>query len=520
MLAAKKVVNNTGYLYVRMIITILVSLYSTRLILSALGESDYGIFSLIAGVIALLSFINSGMSVATSRYISFYLGANYMEKLKAAFSSSVLLHLLIGITIVILLEIGGVFLFNGVLNIPEDRIHTAKIIYQCMVVSTFFSINAAPYSATIGSHENMLYLAVVGIVESFAKLGIAIVLVHAKTDKLILYGLLMAALSVLVRIVMSVYCQRKYEECRVKVRSHYQINLVKEMLLFAGWNVYSMFCYVLNTQGMNVLLNLFFGVKVNAAYGIANQVNGTLSSFSTNMIKAFLPQIFKSGGSGNNERMLKLSMLSSKLSIFLLALFALPIFLEMDFVINLWLKDVPEYTVIFCRLVLIICILQQPAAGLMAAITAVGNIKTYQLVTGSIQFFNIPIAYGLIKLGLPPYSVLIGSIFLEFINTSLVIWFAHTIAGLNVRYFVINTLGKSFLSVILAAFFALLVMLLLDKGLIRALTIGIITTSSLLILGKYIAFTRDENNKISEIITSIFISIKGILSRAGKAKLG
>ena len=182
------------------------------------------------------------------------------------------------------------------------------------------------------------------------------------------------------------------------------------------------------------------------------------------MIRAFLPQIFKSGGSGNNERMIRLARLSSKLSIFLLAVFVIPIFIEMNFVINIWLKEVPENTIMFCKLILIVCLLQQPAAGLMAAITAVGDIKNYQLVTGSFQFLNLPVAYVLIKAGLPAYFVLVGAIFLEFINTSLVIWFAYKVARLPLRDFVINTLLKSYLSVIMAFFFALLLYYLLNEG--------------------------------------------------------
>lgn len=476
---SKRVVKNTGFLYGRMLITIFISLYSTRLILSALGEVDYGIYSLIGGIIALLSFINSSMSISTSRYISYYLGANDEHKLKSAFNTSVVLHLIIGLSVVLLLEIGGLFLFNGFLNIPADRLGTAKIVYQCMIVSTFFSINAVPYGATINSHENMLFLSLVGIFESVVKLGIALLLIGANGDKLVLYGILMACLSIMLRIFMSAYCQRKYEECRTKIKSFFDIRLLKEMLSFAGWNGYSLFCFVVNNQGMTILLNLFFGVVVNAAYGIAKQVNGVLSSFSTNMIRAFLPQIFKSGGSGNNERMIRLARLSSKLSIFLLAVFVIPIFIEMNFVINIWLKEVPENTIMFCKLILIVCLLQQPAAGLMAAITAVGDIKNYQLVTGSFQFLNLPVAYVLIKAGLPAYFVLVGAIFLEFINTSLVIWFAYKVARLPLRDFVINTLLKSYLSVIMAFFFALLLYYLLNEGIFRAVVVGITSTISL-----------------------------------------
>jgi O-antigen/teichoic acid export membrane protein len=505
---AKRIVRNTGFLYGKMVITIFVSLYSTRLVLNALGIVDYGIYNLIGGIIALLSFVNSGMIVASGRYLSFYLGAGEKQKLNEVFSSSVVLHFIIGLIIVTALEIAGFFIFDGVLNIPFERIHTAKIIFQCMIVSTFFSINSVPYGASINSHENFLFEAMFGILESFIKLGIAILLITISGDKLILYAILIAAMTIIVRIIMGTYCHYKYEECRTKIRSNIKIKLLKEMLAFAGWNVFSLFCYVVRTQGLAVVLNLFFGVVVNAAYGIANQVSGTLSSFSTNMIKAFLPQIFKSGGSGNNERMLRLSMLSSKLSIYLLALFAIPLFIEMPFVLNVWLKTVPENTIIFCRLILIIGFLQQPTMGLMAAITTVGNIKVYQLVTGTFQFLNLPIAYGLIKLGLPAYFVLIGSISLEIINVYIVIWFAHKLAGLHMKNFLINTLLRALSSVALACIFALLIRFSLPEGILRTALVIIISTTSLFLFGKLIALTSEEYEKIKELFKSFYLNLR------------
>jgi O-antigen/teichoic acid export membrane protein len=508
---AKRIVKNTAFLYGKMLITIFVALYSTRLILSALGAIDYGIYNLIGGIIAMLSFINSGMIVATGRYISFYLGSGDIEKLKQVFSSSVILHAIIGVSIVVLLEIGGFFIFDGVLNIPTDRISTAKIIFQCMIISTFFSINAVPYGASINAHENFFFEAMIGILESFLKLGVAILLIRAKGDKLVLYGVLIAGLTIAVRITMGTYCHRKYEECRIHIRSHIKIDLLKEMLSFAGWNVFSMFCYVVRTQGLAVVLNMFFGVIINAAYGIANQVSGTLSSFSTNMIRAFLPQIFKSGGSGNNVRMLRLSMLSSKLSMYLLALFAIPVFIEMPFIINLWLKTVPENTIIFCRLILIIGFLQQPTMGLMAAITAVGNIKTYQLVEGLFQFFNLPIALGLIKLGLPAHSVLIGSISLEVINVCIVITFAHKLAGLDLKDFLVNTITRALSSIALASLFSLAIRFSFQEGFLRAFLVVFVSSSSLLLFGKLIALTSEEYKKVMELFKSFYLNVQGVL---------
>jgi hypothetical protein len=233
-----------------------------------------------------------------------------------------------------------------------------------------------------------------------------------------------------------------------------------------------------------------------------------LSSFSTNMIRAFLPQIFKSGGGGDNERMLRLSVMACKLSFYLLAFFAVPIILEMPFVLDVWLKTVPENTIIFCRLILILSLLQQLTVGLMAAITTIGNIKTYQITVGSFQILNLPVAWVLIKIGLPAYSVLVGSIFLEAVAAGLVVWFAHKVAGLNIRDFVINTLFKVILSVALAGVLAYLVVLFMGEGFLRAFLVGIVSTVSLVLLGITVALTTEEYIKIKDIVLSFYFRIK------------
>ena len=508
---AKRVIKNTGFLYGRMVITIFISLYSTRLILNALGEVDYGIFNLIGGVIAMLSFINGAMIIATQRYLSIHLGAGDAKKLKSVFSSSIILHLIISLIIVLLLETGGFFLFNGGLNIPADRIGTAKIIFHFMVISTFFTINAVPYDASINSHENMLFDALLGILESITKLGIAIWLVYSGFDKLILYGLLTAALTIIIRLVKSIYCSRKYEECRLSFKLNIDIGLLKEMVSFAGWNVFGLFCSVLKSQGLAILLNLFFGIVVNAAYGIANTVNSNIRAFSTNMIRAILPQITKSEGSGDRQRMLRLSVFESKMSFFLLAFFAIPIIVEMPFVLKIWLKSVPENAIIFCQLILVISLIYQITVGMMAAITSVGNIKVFQIVVGAVEIFNLPFAYALVKFGLASYWVFVGLIFLEVIAGGLKIWFAHKVAGLDINDFLIKTIMNSIISVAIAVVFASIIRYLLPEGFLRVIGVGFVSTMSLIISVRYIALTSGENEKIRETVLSLYYNARKIL---------
>lgn len=508
MKSANRVILNTGFLYGKVIITIFIALYSTRLILNALGEVDFGIFNLIGGVIAMLSFINGSMIIATQRYLSISLGAGDMDRLKDVFRSSVLLHLIISAAIVLLLEIGGLFLFHGALNIPADRIRTAKIIYHFMVISTFFTINAVPYDASINTHENMLFDAIIGIFESLIKLGIAIWLIYTNIDKLVLYGLLMALLTILIRVIKSTYCIRKYEECKVKIRSKTDIPLVKEMISFAGWNLFGYFCSVLKSQGLAILLNKFFGIKINAAYGVSNQVNSNVKVFSSNMIRAIMPQITKSEGGGDRERMLRLSVLASKMSFFLLAFFALPIIIEMPFVLRVWLKAIPENAIIFCQLTLVLSMMYQITIGTMTAVTSVGNIKAFQIAVGAIEIFNLPAAYVLMKLGLPAYYVFINSMFWEFIAGNIRMWYAHKLAGLNIKEYMFKTLFCSTVTVAISALLAYLLTVLFPEGFVRAFGVGVVTSVSLVVIGRYLVLTRGEYEKISEIVKSVLDKVK------------
>ena len=500
MSTANRVVVNTGFLYGKMLTTMFISLYSTRLILSALGVIDYGIFTLVGGVIGMLSFLNGAMTISTQRYLSFYLGASEINKLKSIFNSSVLLHLVIGLILILLLELVGIYLFNGILNIPSERIATARIVYHLMVVSTFFTINAVPYDAVINAHENFLFDALIGIFESVIKLGIAIWLIYTEVDKLILYGLLIAGLTIIIRIIKSIYCFRKFDECNVRIRTHFDKKLLIEMFAFAGWNLFGTLCSVVRNEGLAIVLNLFFGVVINAAYGIANQVNNQLSLFSTNMVKALYPQIVKSEGSRDRERMLRLAMLASKLSFFLLAFLAIPIIIETPFILNVWLKKVPENTIIFCRLILVLSMLQQLSVGLMTSITAVGKIKAYQIVIGSFLILNLPLSVGLIKLGFPAYSVFVGSILLECIAAGTRIWFAKKLVDLPSVFFLKRVVFDSILSVLLATLFAILPIFFLEEGILRVFLIVLISITFIALFGKHIALTQDENNRIKEFI--------------------
>jgi len=515
MRSSTRVAANTGFLYVKMIISAFIALYSTRLVLEALGISDYGIFSLVAGVIALLSFLNTAMTISTQRYLSFYKGAGDESKLKTIFSTSVILHLIIGIAVVLVIEIVGLFLFNGALKIPADRLGTAKIVFHFMAVSTFFTINAVPYDASINAHENMFFDAFVGIFESFIKLGVAIWLQYTKFDRLILYGLMFASVTIFIRIIKSSYCSWKYSECRIKRPLQVNQELIKEMISFAGWNLFGSFCSILRSQGLAVVLNLFFGILVNAAYSIAQQVNSQLISFSTNMLKALNPQIMKSEGGGDRSRMLRLSMLACKMSFYILSFFAVPFVLEMPYILDLWLKEVPDFAVVFCRLYIVLSMLQLMTYPLGTAIQSVGRIKYFQIIVGSLLILNVPLAFVLLKLGLPPYSVLIGGILLECVAGVIRMWLAHRIAGLTLIVYFKTTLFPSAISVLSSAVIALIPCLLMEESLLRFVITLLTSTMSLLFFARFVVLSDDENQKIKDIFLTFYSKARSAIGFAG-----
>jgi Na+-driven multidrug efflux pump len=494
-------------LYGRMLLTIGVSLYSTRLILNALGSTDYGIFNLIAGVIAMLAFLNTAMATSTQRYLSFHQGRNDSGILKKIFTNSLLLHILIGFIIVIGLEIASFFLFDGFLNIPRHRIESARVIYHFMVGSVFFTITVVPFISSLNAHENMLWIAVVSIVEALLKLVIALLLTNMTIDKLSIYGLLTALVSLLVLFLHMGYCLKKYEECTFDKFWLADKSLMKELTSFAGWNLFGSLCTLGRVEGFAILFNLFFGTLINAAYGIANQVAGQLSFFSVTILQALNPQIMKSEGADNRNRMLRLSMIASKFSFFLLAILAIPIIFEMNYILKFWLKNVPEFTVIFCRLILIGTLVNQLTIGLQSALQATGKIKAYQIIVGSLILFNLPLAYLLLKQGFSVYSTLISYIVIEFIACSLRILFLKKIAGLSITEYLSRVILREVFPILCSISVCFLVMKNFDMN--YRFLITIFLSSIVFIVSIYfVGLCKDEKDLVKDIFLNLIKKIK------------
>ncbi len=409
-----RIIFNTGILYIKIAINILLGLISTRWILLALGAEDFGIYNLVAGIIVMLSFLNVSLSCSTQRYLSVALGKQNNDLVNETFYNSVVLHFGLGLMIFLLFEIGGYSLIHWVLNIPADKEAVTYIVLQCMSVSSFFSIISSPYQAILNAHENQLASALLGISISVIKFVLAYYLLLYSGNRLVLYSVIMALISVLDIVVLRWYCSR-YSETKFKIHRITNHKYFKEIGTFSVWIMFNALCSLSYGQGVAMLLNVYFGVLINAAYGIANQINGQLQYATSSILLAFRPQIAKNVSQGYQNKMLELTYSSIKLSFFILAILVIPISLRLDFILNLWLKEVPAFTVAFTVFILLRTLLNQLTSGLYVAMESVGKIKTLQITSGILYLLILPISALLLEMGFPAYSVLVVVVVVEII---------------------------------------------------------------------------------------------------------
>jgi len=409
----RRIAKNTLMLYIRMLFTMAVSLYTSRVILITLGVEDFGIFNVVGGIITMLAFINGGMVSATQRYITFEICKGKEGQLSKVFSTSLQIHALISLIIVILGETVGLWFLNEKLVIPDERITAAFWVYQCSIVASVVNIMSTPYNADIIAHEKMQAFAYISVLEVVLKLLVVYLLVVLSWDKLIVYAILLLIVQMIIRYVYALYCSKHFEES--KYNHQIDKSLFKEMAGFAGWSFWGNLASVLYTQGLNMMLNIFFGPVVNAARGVAVQVQTSVQQFVANFQMALNPQITKTFAASKLDEMHNLMFRSARFSFFLLFFLTLPVLLETKFLLAIWLKTVPENTVIFTQLMIVISLIYTMANPCSIANQATGKVKVYQAVEGSILLMILPISYIALKLGAPAYAVFIVNLCMEFI---------------------------------------------------------------------------------------------------------
>ena len=498
--AAKRVAKNTGILYARLAITVFISLYSTRLILAALGVDDFGLFGLVGGVISMLGFLNNAMATATQRFVSIAQGTGDFDKVRQIFNMSSLLHWGVSVLVFFLLEGAGYIFFHGFLNIAPNRVEEAYMVYQFMVASTLMTIISVPYDAVIVSHENMKVEAILSVFEAILKLGIAFYVTYTSFDHLVAYGFLMAILSMLMLIFRRIYCHIVYPECNLKIILYFNKTLLKDIAQFAGLSFLACFSSMISVYGQTVILNLFFGTRVISAQNIATQISGQLRVFSFTLSKAINPVITKYEGAGERLKMIKVLIFGSKIGFLLQAILYIPFIIEMPTIMHYWIKNVPNFAIIFCRMLLINNLIGAFAGNLKDAISAVGKIRNYQIFSSILYISTISLSYLFFKLGFPPHYVYVSMFIFTILHVINNLFFASKIFQLSLKDYWKNFVLKFFIVCLITISISICPLLLFTNELIILASVFMLAGIVFLSCTWFIGFNTEERELIEKLV--------------------
>ena len=504
----KRIAKNVVMLYARMLIIMGVSLYTSRIVLNALGVDDYGIYNVVAGFVMMFTMISGSIGSAISRFITFELGKSNQKKLNAIFSTAIILQIVTGVFIFILVETGGVWFLTNKMVIPPDRMLAAQWVLQFSLFSLLINLICVPYNAVIIAHERMSAFTYISIIDVVGKLVIAYLITISAQDKLIIYALLMSSVALLIRLAYVIYCKRNFEECK-KIHFMFDKRLLKEMFGFAGWNFISIASTLMRNQGNNIVLNLFGGPAINAARGISVQVNNAVTSFSTNFMVALNPQITKSYANGDRDYMMNLIFKGARLSFYVLLLISLPVLLNTNYLLSIWLGIVPANTVLFIQLALILGMIEAISNPLITAMLATGKIRKYQIVVGGFQLMNLPISYMLLKKGLFPEIILVVAILISLLCLLITLYMLKQMLGMPIIKFskkvLLNVLLVSFISIVIPC----ILKFYLEVNFINVFLICLVTLLSTISTIYLVGCNRSEQEFVKNQITQ-FIHKKNI----------
>ena len=488
--ANKRIAKNTLVLYVRMLFTMGISLFTSRVILQTIGVEDYGISSVVGGVISMFTFINAAMVSSTQRYLNFELVRGDANQLRSVFSTSLQIHALIALAIIVLSETVGLWFLNEKLVIPEARMTAAMWVYQCSILSCAVSIMSTPYNAVIVAHEKMSAFAYISILDVSLKLLVVYLLVVLPFDKLIILAVLNLLVQLFIRYIYTIYCHRHFPESYFQFR--FNKTLFKEMFGFAGWSFWGNLAAILYTQGLNMMLNIFFGPIVNAARGIAVQVQSAVQQFVGGFQTALNPQITKNYASNNLPQMHSLMFRSARFSFLLLFFLSLPVLMETNFILTLWLKTVPDDAVIFTQIMICISLIYTTANPCVIANQATGKVKIYQMVVGGILLLILPISYVVLKLGAPAYSVFIVHFCIESVAQFSRMYMLRKLIHLPLWQYMKNIYIPIVSTVVIAIILPLVVRMQVAEGWLRFLAVGFTCVLSVGASSYFIGFTKQE----------------------------
>ena len=495
-----RVAVNTTVNYVQLILNVLIGLLTVRFVLQSLGEIDYGLYNLIAGVITLITFISESLSQTSIRFISISLGQGDSKNLKHVFSSCFSLHLYMAVILAIILEIVGLFLFNGFLNIPSDRLSAAQIVYLCMVVTLCLYIVSTPFRAFIIAHEALVFISIIGIIESICKLIVAIVILHTILDRLIVYGILMMVVGLVPFAGLYLFSSIKYRDSlSLKLVGYSSIS---QIVNFAGWTLMDVFGVIANRQGYALMYNKFLGPSANAVFALAGHVEGPMFSVSASVINSIRPQILLSYGKGDKDRTLRLAMTAGKLGFSMMSMIAIPVLVMLPDVLKIWLGDYPDQTVFYARMMIVACMANQITLGLSTANQAFGRIKTYSIVVSLVRMSALPISIILLLIGCPGTVAMVVYAICESLASASRVIVMNRITGLSIKRFIFDVVLDLIVPVIAAAVVCTVLYSVWSGvlGLLISTFCSAIAYASTIYL---IGLTKEEKSSINALISTL-----------------
>lgn len=494
----RRIAKNTILLYIRMFFIMAVTLFTSRVVLNTLGVIDFGIYNVVGGVVSMMGILNGAMSVSTQRYLTFELGRGDQLRLNQVFSVCLTIFFLLSVVIIALAETVGLWFLHNKMVIPVERMIAADYVYQFSVIACILSLLVNPFNATIIAHERMNVYAYVSILEVLLKLGVVYLLLVIPADRLATYGFLILMSQVLVTFTYIIYCMRNFSETHYHF--YWERPLFVELVSYSGWNLFGSVSSLVKGQGLNILLNLFFNPAVNAARGIAYQINSAITQFFTNFYTAVRPQITKYYAQGDMENMIKLIFRSSKFSFYLIMLISMPIVLEAPYIVKLWLGQLPDYVVPFTRLIIVISAIDAMASPLMTAAHATGRIRLYQSSVGTMTILNLPISYFFLKLGGQPLTVFYVSLFISIFCLFMRLWIIRRLMIFPVKQYILHIFGSCIIICAISLFVPLVAHLYLTKNLLNVILIFLICVISSVVTIYNIGLTKHERSLIVNFI--------------------
>lgn len=505
----KRIAKNTAILYVRMVILMAVNLYSSRIVLEKLGVEDYGIYNAVAGFISMFALMTNSLTAAISRFLTFELGklsvADKKEviskRLRETFSTSIIIQIIIGLIIIVLSESFGVYFLNSEMNIPESRMTAANWVFQFSLITFFINMISIPYNAIIIAHEKMSVFAYIGLFQGFSTLFIAFLIDAFPIDSLIAYSGLLCLLSIIIRLQYGMYCNRNFEESRFSCV--FRKDLLKEIFGFAGWNFIGASSGVLRSQGVNVLMNIYCGPVVNAARGLSVQVNSAVQQFSGNFTTALNPQITKHYAAGDVNYSISLVFQGARFSLYLYSFLAIPIIIETDTILNLWLHEVPSHTVAFIRLVMVYSMIESLSGTMTTLMLATGNIRNYQLLVGGLQLLHFPAAWIVLAAGLEPELTYFCAMGVALCCLFARLYMLHKMVNLPVKSYLKNVFLNILIVVTVAIIPPFAVKYIMTEGFIRLCVVTIVSFTALAVSIYYIGCTSKERVMVAAKLSMI-----------------